>query len=138
MFGSDDLRDKLPSLFLKILKLLSFYWGSFKLFQNVLGQFIPNLPPKHVGTSANWCKTEHIKLTKFWSNRLRLKLRGTTLCNNDATIFFVVISKLYEQSCSNVISKFTSPGPDTLLRCESHIDFLTQLLSSSRDEVIEK
>ena len=53
MFGSGDFGDKLPSWFLKILILPSFYSGNFKIFKNVLEQFIPNRPPKHVITSIN-------------------------------------------------------------------------------------
>ena len=51
MFGAGDIWDKSPSWFLKIVKLPSFYSGNFKIFQNALGQFIPNCPPKHVITS---------------------------------------------------------------------------------------
>ena len=46
MFGSGDFCDKSPSWLLKILKLLSFYSGNFKIFKNPQGQFIPNRPPK--------------------------------------------------------------------------------------------
>ena len=53
MFGLGDFWDKLPSWILEILKLPSFYSGSFKIFKNELEQFIPNHPPKHVITSTN-------------------------------------------------------------------------------------
>ena len=47
MFGSGDFWNKLPSWFLKILKLPE--WSE----ENTLWQFIPNRPPKHVITSTN-------------------------------------------------------------------------------------
>ena len=53
MFGSGDFWDKSTSRFLKILKLLSFYSGNFKIFKNAVGQFIANRLPKHVITSSN-------------------------------------------------------------------------------------
>ena len=53
MFGSGNFWDKPPSLFLKILKLSSFYSSNFKNFKNTLGEFIPNRPPKHVITRTN-------------------------------------------------------------------------------------
>ena len=56
MFGLGDFWDKSPSWFLKILKLLSLYLGSFKVFKNVLGQFITNRPSKHLITSTNYGK----------------------------------------------------------------------------------
>ena len=49
MFGSRYFWDKSPSWFLKILKLLSFYSGNFKIFKNTL---VPNYPLKHVITST--------------------------------------------------------------------------------------
>ena len=52
MFGSGDFGDKSPSRFLNTLKLLSFHSGNFKIFENALGQFIPNRPPKHVIAST--------------------------------------------------------------------------------------
>ena len=36
MFGLGDFWDKLPSWFLKILKLPLFYSGNFKIFKNAL------------------------------------------------------------------------------------------------------
>ena len=53
MFSSDDFADKSPLSFLKILKLPSLYLGNFKVFKNVLGQFILNGPPKNVITSTD-------------------------------------------------------------------------------------
>ena len=52
-FGSDNFWDKSPSRSLKNLKLPSFYSGSFKMFKNALGQFIPSRLPKHVITRTN-------------------------------------------------------------------------------------
>ena len=45
MFGSGDFWDKSPLWFLKILKLPTFYSGSFKILKNALGQFIANALP---------------------------------------------------------------------------------------------
>ena len=42
-----------PSWFSKIWKLPLFYSGSFKIFENALGEFILNRPPEHVITSTN-------------------------------------------------------------------------------------
>ena len=53
MFSSDDFADKSPLSFLKILKLPSLYLGNFKVFKNVLGQFVLNGPPKNVITSTD-------------------------------------------------------------------------------------
>ena len=51
MFGWGDFWDKSSSWFLEILKMPSFYQGNFKIFKNALGEFMPNLPPKHVISS---------------------------------------------------------------------------------------
>ena len=68
MFRSDDFWDEPPLIFLKILKLLSFYSSNFKIFKNALGQFFPNLPPKHVITSNNssWILIDNFKLLKIF------------------------------------------------------------------------
>ena len=55
MFDSGDFWDKSYSWVLENLKLPSFYSGNFKIFKNVLEQFISNRPPKHVITSTNLC-----------------------------------------------------------------------------------
>ena len=59
--------DKSPSWFLNNLKLPSFYSGNFKIFKNVLGQFIPNRPPKHVITTTNQNRlhTEQLGVTFY-------------------------------------------------------------------------
>ena len=59
LFASGDFRRKSPS-WLKILKLLSFYSGNFKIFKNALGQFISNRPPKNVITSTILAVAQHI------------------------------------------------------------------------------
>ena len=59
MLGSDDIRDHLPSWFLKILKLSSFYSGIFKIFKKAVGQFLPNRSPKNMITSTN-CYEKHL------------------------------------------------------------------------------
>ena len=56
MFGSGCFGDKLPSWFLKMLKVTSFYSGNFNIFKDALRQFIPNCPPKHVIIITNLFK----------------------------------------------------------------------------------
>ena len=54
MFGSSTFWDKSPSWLLKKLKLpSSFYKRVILIFLNVIEQFIPVRPPKHMITSTN-------------------------------------------------------------------------------------
>ena len=52
MFCLGSFGDKSVVIF-DNLKLPSFYSGNYKTFKNVLGQFMPSVPPKHVITSTN-------------------------------------------------------------------------------------
>ena len=46
MFGLDNFWHKSPSLFLKSLKLPSFYFVNFRFLKSSCGQFIPNHPSR--------------------------------------------------------------------------------------------
>ena len=72
LFASGDFRKKSPS-WLKILKLLSFYSGNFKIFKNALGQFIWSRPTKHVITSANCSDFFHYDIQVYHRCILFLK-----------------------------------------------------------------
>ena len=60
MFGSDNIWDKSPTLFLKVLKLPSFYSGNFKIFKNAIGQSMSICPPKYVITST-YCHCRQVR-----------------------------------------------------------------------------
>ena len=60
MFGSGNIWDKSPTLFLKVLKLPSFYSGNFKIFKNAIGQSMSICPLKHVITST-YCHCRQVR-----------------------------------------------------------------------------
>ena len=91
MFGLGDFWDKLPSWFLKNLILPSFNLDNFKIFKNVVGQFLPNLPHKHVITSASF------HFSSFYLLKISSNLNNT--CDLTKTPLNTYADLLYENTC---------------------------------------